>query len=102
MRAIRSLGPDGKVLVRDNWLIVFFLPNPFPPHAAAVRDVFELWRSVAPLRRRQVGLRRCCRGTGEGGRTEDARPMCGHAPAGSGRETRDDLVRRFRAQPRRS
>jgi Protein of unknown function (DUF3396) len=48
MQAIRSLGPDGIVLVRDSWFIVFFLPNPFPPHAASVRAVFDLWRSVAP------------------------------------------------------
>ena len=48
MPTIRLPGPDGTLLARDNWVVAFFFPNPFPPVAAAARAAFELWRATAP------------------------------------------------------
>jgi hypothetical protein len=48
MRNIRLYSPDDILLARDNWVIAFFLPEPFPPVAQAARAAFDLWRATAP------------------------------------------------------
>jgi hypothetical protein len=39
---------DGQVLARNNWVIAFFLPNPFGSIARAAQSVFDLWRTIVP------------------------------------------------------
>lgn len=48
MPTIRIPGPAGGLLARDNWVIAFFLPDPFLPAVAAVRAVFDHWRATVP------------------------------------------------------
>jgi hypothetical protein len=48
MDPIRLTDPTGRLLARDSWVVAFFLPDPFPPHAEAVRAAFDVWRTAVP------------------------------------------------------
>src|SRR5690242_17924005 len=47
---------DGLEVGRDNWVVCFFFPNPFPPVAEAARAAFEAWQATVDPRVVKWGL----------------------------------------------
>ena len=48
MPIIRKVAGDGTLVARDNFLIAFFCPVPFPKMASATKVAFDRWLAVVP------------------------------------------------------